>query len=76
GRKYLALYPTSGGDNPEMIAKRNEIRELIKEAVEKNDLDNLNRRFREEAKMQIIKKMEDDNKLKKRKLNIPQKQGM
>jgi len=49
-----------------MISKRDEIRQLIKEAMRNNDLESLNNRFREETKLQIIKKMNDDKNRKKK----------
>jgi len=57
--KYLALHPTSGGDDEKMISKRNEIRQIIKEAMQSNDLESLNKRFREEAKLQVVEKNEE-----------------
>ncbi|CAG8472779.1 9924_t:CDS:2 [Diversispora eburnea] len=56
-RKYLALYPTSNGDDPNMIAERNEIKDLIKKAMEKNDFDSLNRQSREEIRAKILLKI-------------------
>ncbi|CAG8475999.1 11482_t:CDS:2 [Scutellospora calospora] len=66
GRKYMALYPKADADDPKMISRRNEIRELIREAMENNDLDSLNKRFREETKVKIIKSEENNQRLKKR----------
>ncbi|RHZ51057.1 hypothetical protein Glove_485g12 [Diversispora epigaea] len=65
GRKYLALYPTSNGDDSDMIAKRNEIKDLIKKAMKKNDFDSLNRQSREEIRAKVLRKMEKDKKKKK-----------
>ncbi|CAG8701570.1 6134_t:CDS:2 [Funneliformis mosseae] len=66
-RKYLALHPSNGGDDEEMVSKRNEIRQVIKEAVQNNDLESLNNRFRNENKLQVIKKMDN---IEKRKNNL------
>ncbi|GBB97509.1 hypothetical protein RclHR1_00030066 [Rhizophagus clarus] len=64
--KYLALHPTSGGDDGKMISKRNEIRQIIKEAMQSNDLESLNKRFKEEIKLQVIEKMVNNESRKKK----------
>ncbi|CAB4377521.1 unnamed protein product [Rhizophagus irregularis] len=64
--KYLALHPTSGGDDEKMISKRNEIRQIIKGAMQSNDLESLNKRFKEEIKLQIVEKMMNNESLKKK----------
>jgi hypothetical protein len=61
----LALHPTSGGDDEEMISKRNEIRQIIKDAMQNNSLEFLNKRFREEIKLQVTKKMMNEENRKK-----------
>ncbi|CAI2189321.1 8144_t:CDS:2, partial [Funneliformis geosporum] len=69
-RKYLALHPTNGGDDEEMVSKRNEIRQVIKEAVQNNDLESLNNRFRKENKLQVIRKMDLENRKKNLKSKV------
>lgn len=49
-----------------MISKRNEIRQIIKGAMESNDLESLNKRFKEEIKLQIVEKMMNNESLKKK----------
>jgi len=69
----LALHPTSGGDDEKMISKRNEIRQIIKEAMQSNDLESLNKRFREEAKLQVVEKMKNDENRKKKEIKRQEK---
>ncbi|RIB12942.1 hypothetical protein C2G38_2199330 [Gigaspora rosea] len=70
GRKYMSLYPTTDADNPNMISRRNKVRELIKEAMENNELGSLNKRFREEMKLKIIEKEENNQQKKKQQEKI------
>ncbi|CAG8651011.1 15146_t:CDS:2 [Cetraspora pellucida] len=65
GRKYMSLYPTTDADDPKMVSRRNEVREIIRKAMENNELDSLNKRFREEMKMKIIGKEENNQQRKK-----------
>ncbi|RIA83374.1 hypothetical protein C1645_833940 [Glomus cerebriforme] len=75
--KYLSLHPTSGGDDEKMISKRNEIRQIIKEAMQNNDLESLNKRFREETKLQVLKKiMDDENRKNKANTRERYKEGI
>ncbi|CAG8472924.1 11762_t:CDS:10 [Dentiscutata erythropus] len=53
GRKYMSLYPTTDADNPNMISRRNKIRELIREAMENSELDSLNRHL-EQSQYKLI----------------------
>jgi hypothetical protein len=62
----LALHPTSGGNDEKMILKRNEIRQIIKGAMQSNDLETLNKQFKEKNKLQVVEKMMKNESRKKR----------
>src|SRR5438067_444157 len=49
-----------------MISKRKEIRQIIKEDMQNNNLESLNKRFREEMKLQVVKKITNDENRKKK----------
>ncbi|CAG8499956.1 22295_t:CDS:2, partial [Racocetra persica] len=71
GRKYMSLYPTTDADDPNMISRRNEVREIIRKAMKNNELNSLNKRFREEMKMKIIEKEENNQQRRKNQNKIP-----
>ncbi|KAG9303196.1 hypothetical protein G9A89_000731 [Geosiphon pyriformis] len=57
-KKYLSLFPTEGADDLDMIRRRNEIRDQISDAKDKNNILGLKKKHRMELEMLVSKKLE------------------